>query len=114
MSMILMTASDASLSGMAWAHHGWSSYDATETVKITAPLAKVKWENPNSTVYVVHDGARKEISLAPIPRMMTRGLEQDALVVGKTVTIEAYRSTRNAKKFRAERITVDGKVVELR
>jgi hypothetical protein len=114
MSMILLTATDASLSDKAWAHHGWSSYDATETVNITAPLAKVKWENPIVTIYVVHDGARKEISLAPISRMMARGLEQEALVAGKTVVIEAWRSTRNAKRFRAERITVDGKMVELR
>lgn len=98
----------------AYAHHGWSSYDAGKTVKITAPLDDVKWENPHSMAYVTHEGKRVEVYLAPISRMVARGLEKDALAVGKTVTIEAYPSSANANEFRAERITVDGKTVELR
>jgi hypothetical protein len=98
----------------AYAHHGWSSYDSNKTVKITAPLDEVKWENPHSMAYVTHEGKRVEVYLAPISRMVARGLEKDALAVGKTVTIEAYPSTVNANELRAERITVDGKTVELR
>ena len=40
--------------------------------------------------------------------------EKEALAVGKTVTLEAYPSTANANELRAERITVDGKTIELR
>jgi hypothetical protein len=98
----------------AYAHHGWSSYDSTRMMKITAPLDDVKWENPHSMAYVTYEGKRVEVYLAPITRMVARGLEKDALAVGKTVTIEAYPSSSNANELRAERITVDGKTVELR
>ena len=119
MCVILLTAtpdalSGASVSGMTMPPgvlSGWRRYDATGTIKITAPLTDVRWEN--SKVYVTHEGERKEIFLAPIARMARLGLEQDALAVGKIVTIEAYPSMENADELYAERITVDGKVIEL-
>jgi hypothetical protein len=118
MCVILLTATSASNPGMPMPPgfetlSGWRPYDATGTIKITAPLAGVMWESRNPKVYVTHEGALKEILLAPIARMARLGLEQDALVVGKTVTIEAYPSTQNADELCAERITIDGKVVEL-
>jgi len=113
MSMILLAASSASPSGAtAWACGQWSSYDATRLVEITAALEEVRWDE--TTLVVTHDGVRKEILLAPVARMMARGLEQKALRVGNTVTIEAYPSTQNANELRAERIAVDGRVVALR
>jgi hypothetical protein len=117
MCVILLTATSASNTGMPMpgveALSGWRPYDATGTIKITAPLAGVEWDSRNSKVYVTYDGALKEILLAPIARMARRGLEPEALVVGKMVTIEAYPSTDNADELFAERITVDGRVIEL-
>jgi formylmethanofuran dehydrogenase subunit C len=46
--------------------------------------------------------------------MQNRGLPQPALVKGKTVTVEGYASKTHENEMRIERITVDGKVVELR
>jgi hypothetical protein len=112
MSMILLAASSASPSGVAWMGGQWSSYDATEIVEITAALEEVRWDE--TVVCVTHEGVRKEILLAPVARMMARGLEQKALTAGKMVTIEAYPSTTNANELRAERIAVDGQMVALR
>jgi hypothetical protein len=98
----------------AYAHHGWSSYDASKPVTITGKLDDVRWENPHAMAYVTHGGKKAEIYLAPISRMVSRGLEKEALAIGKTVTLEAYASTANGSEFRAERITVDGKTIELR
>jgi hypothetical protein len=98
----------------AWAHHGWSSYDASKAIKVAAPLAEVRYRNPHAEVEVEHDGKRWLIILAPISRMESRGLPNDALVKGKTVTIEAYPRTDGTAEMRAERITVDGKTIELR
>jgi hypothetical protein len=112
MSMILLAASPASTPGAAWVCNGWSSYDATQIVEITAALEEVRWDE--TTIVVTHEGERKEILLAPIARMAARGLEQKALKVGKTVTVEAYPSTSNANELRAERIAVEGRVVALR
>lgn len=114
MRLVAGLAAAAVLSGTAHAHHGWSSYDAAKVTTFTAPITKVSYENPHGMIFVSHEGVEKEIYLAPPGRMMSRGLEASALTVGKTVTIEAYPSTATANELRAERITVDGKTVELR
>lgn len=98
----------------AWAHHGWSSYDASKTMTVTEPLAEVRYRNPHAEVEVELEGKRWLIILAPISRMESRGLPSDALAKGKKVTIEAYPRTDGTPEMRAERITVDGKTIELR
>lgn len=98
----------------AWAHHGWSSYDADKTVKAEVPLLDVRYRNPHAEVEVDYQGKRWQVVLAPISRMESRGLSKDALSVGKAITIEGYPRKDGTPEIRAERITVDGKVVELR
>jgi hypothetical protein len=46
--------------------------------------------------------------------MQARGITQDMLKPGSPVIVEGYPSTRTEHEMRAERITVGGKVVELR
>ena len=60
----------------AWAHHGWSSYDAEKTVKVEVPLAEVRYRNPHAEVEVDYQGKRWQVILAPISRMESRGLRQ--------------------------------------
>ena len=105
---LLIAANSAS------AHHGWSSYDASKPVKLTLPLAEVRYRNPHAEVEVEREGKRWLVILAPIRRMESRGLPSDALRAGKTVTIEAYERSDGAAEMRAERISVDGKTIELR
>jgi hypothetical protein len=104
----------ATLTGTAFAHHGWSSYDASKTVTIKAPVAELTWGNPHSMMWVMHEGKKVEIYLAPITRMVSRGLTQEMIPVGKEVTLEAYLSNNTGTEYRAERIMVDGKTIELR
>jgi hypothetical protein len=102
------------LSAAAWAHHGWSSYDAQKAMKFDAALAEVFYRNPHAEVAVQHAGQRWLVILAPISRMESRGLPGDALKEGKTITIEGYPKSDGTPELRAERITVDGKTIELR
>jgi hypothetical protein len=102
------------LSATAWAHHGWSSYNASKVMKFDAALAEVRYRNPHAEVEVDHQDKRWLVILAPISRMESRGLPSDALTKGKTITIEGYPKTDGAAELRAERITVDGKTIELR
>ena len=104
----------AALTAPALAHHGWSSYDADKTVKLEVPLAEVRYRNPHAEVEIERDGKRWVVVLAPIGRMESRGLPKDGLANGKVVTIEGYPRKDGTPEIRAERITVDGKVVELR
>ncbi|CAB3797938.1 DUF6152 family protein [Pararobbsia alpina] len=98
----------------ATAHHGWSSYDSSKVLKIEAPLSEVRYRNPHAEVTIQYQGSPWEIVLAPISRMEARGLPEQALTVGKVVTIEGYPRQDGVHEIRAERITVDGKTTELR
>lgn len=98
----------------AWAHHGWSSYDADKVVTLEVPLAVVHYRNPHAEVEVDRDGQRWLVVLAPTRRMESRGMQPDALAVGKVVTIEGYPRKDGTAELRAERITVDGTAIELR
>ncbi|TDK25013.1 hypothetical protein E2F46_07515 [Luteimonas aestuarii] len=98
----------------AAAHHGWSSYDADQAMRFDAELIEVRYRNPHAEVVVEHEGNRWDVVLAPTTRMETRGLPQDGLAVGRTITIEAYPRLDGTRELRAERIVVDGTTVELR
>lgn len=101
---------------IASAHHGWNSYDDTPQ-KLTGKIESVKFANPHVMIeFAPSDQAkeRKSIYLAPVSRMVDRGLPQDKVKAGMTVQIEAYPSKSKKDEMRAERITVDGKTVELR
>lgn len=98
----------------ALAHHGWSSYDASKTLTVEAPLKVVRWGNPHGSAEVDYAGKRWQVILAPTARMEARGLAQDALKVGKTVTLVGYPRSDGTAEMRIERIVVDGKTVELR
>ena len=98
----------------ASAHHGWSSYESGKMVKIEAPLVEVKYRNPHAEAVVDYQGERWDVVLAPMSRMEARGLPEHALVAGEVVTIEGYPRADGSHQMRAERITVNGRTIELR
>jgi hypothetical protein len=62
----------------------------------------------------VNSGGKKlEVWLSPLQRMVDRGLNKEALSVGKSVTVDAQPHTKNANEWKALAITVDGKNVDL-
>ena len=54
------------------------------------------------------------VVLAPPSRMERRGLLASALGVGTKATVMGYPSRTDPAELRAERITLNGKTVELR
>lgn len=98
----------------ALAHHGWSSYDAAQVIKLTAPLTDVSWGNPHGAAKVRYKGKVWDVILAPTARMEARGLTKAMLTAGKPVTLEGYPRKDGVAEMRIERITVNGAVVELR
>jgi hypothetical protein len=100
--------------GGASAHHGWGSYDAAKVFTIEAPVEMVSWANPHAHVMLKYEGATWEATLAPLSRMQARGLVEADLAPGTVVSVVGYPSTRNEHEMRAERITANGKTVELR
>lgn len=98
----------------AAAHHGWGSYDAGRPVTVTGPIETLKYENPHATITVRGTDKVWTVTLAPTSRMISRGAPADFVAVGKTVIAYGYPSTVEKDEMRAERITVDGKTVEMR
>jgi hypothetical protein len=104
----------AALSLPLFAHHGWSEYDSSRGLKLTGKIAASGYEHPHGHVRLQADGKTWEVVLAPPSRMERRGLEKGALKPGATVTVEGFPNRGKPIEMRAERITVDGKTVELR
>ena len=98
----------------AFAHHGWGSYDSARKFTIDAPVDMIAWQNPHAHVMLKYENATWEVTLAPISRMTRRGLSEEMLKAGTVIAAEGYPSTRREHEMRAERITVSGKVYEMR
>ena len=98
----------------ARAHHGWGNYDASKTITLNGPIETVSYANPHCLVTLKAEGRSWECVLAPPFRMQNRGIPDGLLKVGMAVTVVGYASTAHEGEMRAERITVDGKTVELR
>jgi hypothetical protein len=96
------------------AHHGWGSYDASKPVTVTGPIQTSKYENPHASITVKTTDKVWTVTLAPVARMQNRGASPEFVGVGKTVTAYGYPSTVDKDEMRAERITVEGKTVEMR
>ena len=105
--------SGAAVTGSAWAHHGWASYDASKQQKVTGTITELKWEQPHAILWIDVKGVKQEVWLSPLQRMVDRGLQKEALSAGKTVTVEVQPHSKNANEWKALAITVDGKDVNL-
>lgn len=97
-----------------WGHHGWSEYDSGKGMKLTGKVVNSGYEHPHGHVRIEAPGKTWHVVLAPPSRMERRGLQKGALKPGATVTIEGYPNREKGGELRAERITVEGKTVELR
>jgi hypothetical protein len=104
----------ALLSGTALAHHGWGSYDAAKPVTVAGPILTSKYENPHVTLTVRGSDKVWTVTLAPTSRMVNRGALVALVAVGKDISAYGYPSTAEKDEMRAERITVDGKTIEMR
>ncbi|WP_423198806.1 MULTISPECIES: DUF6152 family protein [unclassified Cupriavidus] len=96
------------------AHHGWSTYDETRPLTVTGKVVESRYENPHASIRVEADGKRWLAILAPISRMEARGASAEKVAVGRQVTLVGYASKEKPDEMRVERITLDGKTVELR
>jgi hypothetical protein len=115
-SLIQSVALVAALAAPAvtFAHHGWSGYDSNTPLKVTGTIREAGYEHPHGYVKLEAPGKTWLVVLAPPSRMENRGLSPSALKAGTSVQVEGYPNRTDAQEMRAERITVDGKTIELR
>jgi hypothetical protein len=100
--------------GAAAAHHGWGSYDAGKVIVLDGPILSSSYEFPHGEMVIAREGVRWTATLAPPSRMQTRGLKREDIAVGKRIKAEGYPSTARQNEMRAERVTVAGRVIEMR
>ena len=99
---------------VALAHHGWSGYDSNTPLKVTGTILEAGYEHPHGYVKLEAPGKTWLVVLAPPSRMENRGLSPSALKAGTSAQVEGYPSRTDVHEMRAERITIDGKTIELR
>ena len=112
--IVVAIATFASIPFFAIAHHGWSEYDSTQTLKLTGTIEEAGYEHPHGHIKLKTPTKVWVAVLAPPSRMDNRGLTKDMLKPGVTATVEGYPNRNKPEEMRAERITVAGKTVELR
>jgi len=98
----------------AAAHHGWSSYDGNNTLTLAGVIRESGYEHPHGHVRLEVPGKTWHVVLAPPSRMERRGLPASMLAAGTKATVVGYPHRSDPAEMRAERITIDGKTVELR
>lgn len=99
---------------VAMAHHGWGNYDPAQVLTLTGTIKTMTYSNPHGTLTLEASGKTWTVTLAPPFRMQNRGLPQEALKEGATVTVVGYPNRNDASEMRAERITVNDQTTELR
>ena len=102
------------LTASVFAHHGWSEYDQGKPLTETGIIKEYGYDNPHGFIKLEVSGKLRLVILAPPSRMTSRGLPKDALKPGNTVAVVGYQNRAKADEMRAERITFEGKTVELR
>ena len=98
----------------AAAHHGWSEYEQDKPLTIAGKVVSSGYEHPHGFIRLEAPGKTWTVILAPPSRMQARGLPPEAIKPGASVSVVAYANRAKAEEARAERITADGKTVELR
>lgn len=98
----------------AGAHHGWSEYDADKVLTLDGVVLESAYDNPHTVVRFKTADKTWVAVLAPPFRMDARGLKPEAIKAGVKARLVGYPNRTKADELRAERITIDGKTVELR
>ena len=103
-----------SLASAAFAHHGWSGYDASKPLNLTGTIREAGYEHPHGFLKLEASDKVWVVTLAPPSRMENRGLAAAMLRPGTKATVMGYPSRTDPNEMRAERITIDGRTTELR
>jgi len=111
---LLSTLLATLVAGSAFAHHGWSDYDADKPLELSGTVLASGYQNPHGWVELKTADKTWHVVLAPPARMDSRGLTKEAIASGASATVYGYPHRSKAGELRAERITVAGKAVELR
>ncbi len=98
----------------AYAHHGWSEYDANRPLQLEGTIEDSGYVHPHGFVKLKTPDKTWLVVLAPPTRMENRGLSKAMLEPGNRATAYGYPNRNKPDEMRAERFTVGEKTTELR
>ncbi|MDB5839635.1 MAG: hypothetical protein JWQ23_1587 [Herminiimonas sp.] len=98
----------------AFAHHGWSEYDANQPLQLNGTIQESGYVHPHGFVRLKTENKTWLVVLAPPTRMENRGLSKEMLVPGGKATVVGYPNRDKPEEMRAERIVIGDKTTELR
>lgn len=96
------------------AHHGWSGYDSSKTLDLSGVIREAGYEHPHTYLRLEVPEKVWLVVLAPPSRMERRGIPRAMLQVGARARVVGYPHRTEPDEMRAERITLNGKTVEMR
>ena len=94
--------------------HEWPAYDLTKSQKLSGVLKEINYRGQPPLMKVEVDKKLLTVVLAPPPRMEFRGVSDDDLKPGATVSVVAYPSKQTRDEVRAETLSVGSKSIDLR
>lgn len=92
----------------------WPAYDQTTTQKLTGVIRSATYNAPHGSMKIEVDKKMLTVILAPPARMDFRGLTEEMLKPGTTVTFDGYASKQTKDEFRAITLTIGNRSTELR
>jgi len=92
----------------------WTSYDITRSQQMAGVVREVKWDTPLATMKIEAAGKLLDVVLAPAVRMEFRGVTEENLKIGASVTLSAVPSKTTPNEFRGQTITVGRNAIDLR
>ena len=84
-------------------HHGWANYDQEKVLDYTGVVLEPSYENPHSTMKIVHEDKEWLVILAPASRMASRGINKEMLKADVPVRVIGYPQKNVVGEMRAER-----------
>jgi hypothetical protein len=96
--LVLATLSAPATLPIAYAHHGWSSFDQDRVIYLEGKAIRVRWQNPHAELELELDSAIKlpaDLSSRTLPA-------QSANVDGKALAAKAALPTRKDRVWEIE------------
>ena len=115
----LLSTALLALPAAAPAHHSRFVFDTSELVEIEGTIESVFWRNPHVMVEIRATGAAGdeavwELEGGPVNALERAGIGSDALVVGASVTVHGFASSRDEHSMQPVHVDyTDGRQVTL-
>jgi hypothetical protein len=113
--LLVVIAGLMMISGTAFAHHGRSNYDVTQTATVKGIVTEYEWSNPHVLIHfdVTADAGKVEKWIAETnsPNTLSRqGWTRDTVKVGDQITLVGHRIKGGGPYINFSKITwADGR-----